>query len=123
MKHSGALHTLITAMILFVAAGSLYSADQQKRTALIAHNVPESNDVAANKPGLAALNELDRDERTLAWLTIVAASILVSALALYRANESVPARSEPMSNRIRDVVANPGGSNAAAKGGQEIPSR
>jgi hypothetical protein len=122
MKHTAALHTLVTALILFLAAGSLYSTDQQKRTMLIAQNVLESSDVAAHIKNTAALNGLDRDERTLVWLAIVAAGFLVSSLVLYRVNDSVLRSSEPMANRIQDVVANPGGSNAATEGGREIPS-
>jgi hypothetical protein len=47
MKHPAALHSLVTALILFLAAGSLYSADQRKRTMLIAQSALESSGVAA----------------------------------------------------------------------------
>ena len=122
MKHTAALHTLVTALILFVAAGSLYSTDQQKRTTLIARCALESSDVAVRTQDMAALNDLDRDERTVAWLAIVAAGFLVSALVLYRVNDSALRGPEPMANRIQDAVASPGGSNAATEGGREIPS-
>jgi hypothetical protein len=122
MKHTATLHTLVTGLILFLAAGSLYSTDQQKRTMLIAQNVLESSDVAAHIQNTADLNDLDRDERTLVWLAIVAAGFLVSSLVLYRVNDSVLRSSEPMANRTQDVVANPGSSNAATEGGREIPS-
>jgi hypothetical protein len=122
MKHTAALHTLVTALILFVAAGSLFSADQQKRTTLIAQSALESSDVAARIQDMAALDGLDRDERTLVWIAIVAAGFLVSALVLYLVNDSVLGSSEAMANRIQDVVANPGGSNAATEGGLEIRS-
>jgi hypothetical protein len=71
---------------------------------------------------MAALNDLDRDERTLAWLAVVAAGFLVSALVLYRVNDSLLRSSEPMANRIQGVAANPGGSNVATESGREIPS-
>jgi len=122
MKHTAALHTLVTALILFVAAGSLYSTDQQKRTTLIARCALESSDVAVRTQDMAALNDLDRDERTVAWLAIVAAGFLVSALVLYGVNDSALRGPEPMANRIRDAVASPGGSNSAPEGSREIPS-
>lgn len=122
MKHTTALHSLITALILFVAAGSLYSADQQKRTMLIAQSAIESSDVATRIQDMAVLSYLDRDERTLVWLAIVAAGFLVSAIVLYWVNDSVLRSSEPTASRIQDVVANPGGSSAATEGGLEIRS-
>jgi hypothetical protein len=88
MKRTAALHALVTALILFTATGIQYFADWHERALLSAQGTAdmESQSVPANR--VAACRELDRDEKTLAGVTIVAAGFLVVAIVSYRLKDS-----------------------------------
>jgi hypothetical protein len=88
MKNTAALHTLMVALILFAAAGVQYSADQQDRALLSAQGTSNMENPSASANHMADCSELDRDERALGWLAIVAAGFLVAAIVLYRLRDS-----------------------------------
>jgi hypothetical protein len=93
MKRTAALHTFVTAWILLTVTGILYSADQQKRAALNAQN-PSQSAISALASDMTDARQIDRDEKMLGLLALVAGGFLVTAVGLYRSNvaEPVPAR-------------------------------
>jgi hypothetical protein len=88
MKSTAALHTLMVALILFAAAGVQYSADQQDRALLSAQGTSNMESQSAPANHVSACSDLDRDEKALGYLAIVAAGFLVAAIVLYRLRDS-----------------------------------
>ena len=90
MKRTAALHTFVTAWILLAVAGLLFFADQQKRVAISGQNPMESG-MASLADDTTDYRQIDRDEKMLGVMGVIAGGILATSLILYRTKTSQPA--------------------------------
>jgi len=88
MNRTAALHTLVTALILFTVVGALYSADQQKKAALLSQGAAATQATWSMSDDMASYSDVDRDEKVLGCLALVAAGFLMTSFFLYRSKNA-----------------------------------
>jgi hypothetical protein len=88
MNRTAALHTLVTALILFTVVGALYSADQQKKAALLSQGAAATQATWSMSDDMVSYGDVVRDEKMLGCLALVAAGFLMTSFFLYRSKNA-----------------------------------